>query len=124
MIVCGTCGKGYRRKVTRTGPVWICSTFNVYGKSACPSKQIPEGTLERAAAEALGLDDFDADVLRSKITAIRAKNGNDLVFYFRDGTERTVHWTDRSRSESWTPEMKTAAREYARKGQVMRKCQQ
>lgn len=123
-IVCGTCGGRYRRKITRTGPVWICSTFNVYGKSACPSKQIPEGTLERAAAEALGLDDFDADVLRSKITAIRAKNGNDLVFYFRDGTERTVHWTDRSRSESWTPEMKTAAREYARKGQVMRKCQQ
>ena len=43
MVVCGTCGKGYRRKVTRTGPVWICSTFNIYGKAACPSKQIPEG---------------------------------------------------------------------------------
>ena len=124
MIVCGICGKGYRRKVTRTGPVWICSTFNVYGKSAYPSKQIPEGVLERAAAEALGMDAFDVDTLRNKITAIRAKNGNDLVFCFKDGSERTVHWADRSRSESWTPEMRVAAREFALKGKEKKLCQQ
>ena len=76
MIVCDTCGKGYRRKVTRTGPVWICSTFNIYGKGACASKQIPEGTLEKAAAEVLGLDEFDAEALHDKITAIRAEGSN------------------------------------------------
>ena len=113
LIVCGICGKSYRRKMTATGPVWICSTFNVYGKAACPSKQIPEGKLEQAAAEALGLDTLDVDTLRSKVTAIRAKNGNMLVFRFKDGSERTVHWADRSRSESWTPGMREAARQKA-----------
>lgn len=124
LIVCGNCGKGYRRKITRTGPVWICSTYNVYGKSVCPSKQIPEGTLERAAAEVLGLDAFDADAFHDRIAAIRAENSNTLVFHFKDGLERTVRWADRSRSESWSPEMRAAAREYALKGQVMRSCQQ
>ena len=124
MIVCGTCGKGYRRKVTRTGPVWICSTFNVYGKAACPSKQIPEGTLEKAAAEVLGLDAFDAKALHDKITAIRAEGNNTLVFLFKDGTQTVKRWVDRSRAESWTPEMKAAAREFAKKGRAMRSCQQ
>ncbi len=124
MIVCGICGKGYRRKVTRTGPVWICSTFNIYGKAACASKQIPEGTLEKAAAEMLGLDAFDAKALHDKITAIQAEGNNTLVFCFKDGTQIVKQWADRSRAESWTPEMKAAAREYARKGQAMRSCQQ
>ena len=124
MIVCGTCGKGYRRKVTRTGPVWICSTFNIYGKATCPSKQIPERTLEKATAEVLGLDEFDAEALHDKITAIRAEGGNTLVFFFKDGTQTVKRWTDRSRAESWTPEMRAAAREFAKKGQAMRSCQQ
>ena len=124
MIVCGTCGKGYRRKMTRTGPVWICSTFNIYGKAACPSKQIPEGTLEKAAAEVLGLDAFDAKALHNKITAVRAEGNNTLVFLFKDGTQTVKRWADRSRAESWTPEMKAAAREFAKKGQAMRSCQQ
>ena len=111
MIVCDTCGKGYRRKVTRTGPVWICSTFNIYGKAVCASKQIPEGTLERVAAETLGLNAFDAEALHSRVVAIRAESGNVLVFRFKDGSEQIVHWPDRSRSESWTSEMKEAARQ-------------
>ena len=123
LIVCGNCGKNYRRKVTRTGPVWICSTFNVYGKAACPSKQIPEGTLEKAAAEVLGLDAFDAKALHDKITAIRAEGNNTLVFLFKDGTQTVKRWADRSRTESWTPEMKAAAREFAKKGRAMRSCQ-
>ena len=124
LIVCGTCGKGYRRKVTRTGPVWICSTFNVYGKAACPSKQIPEGTLEKAAAEVLGLDAFDAKALHDRITAIRAEGNNTLVFLFQDGTQTVKRWADRSRAESWTPEMRDAAREFAKKGRAMKSCQQ
>jgi DNA invertase Pin-like site-specific DNA recombinase len=124
MIVCGICGKGYRRKVTRTGPVWICSTYNVYGKASCPSKQIPEGTLEKAAAEVLGLDAFDAKALHDKITAIRTEGNNTLVFLFKDGTQTIKRWADRSRAESWTPEMRAAASEFAKKGQAMRSCQQ
>ncbi len=123
-IICGTCGKHYRRKVTRTGPVWICGTYNLYGKAACPSKQIPEGTLEKAAADALGLDSFDPDVFHDKITAVRAEENNTLVFLFKDGSQTVKRWKDRSRAESWTPEMKAAASECARRGRGQRPCQQ
>lgn len=114
LIVCAHCGKHYRRKVTATGPVWICGTYNLHGKAVCPSKQIPEGTLMAATAEALGLDSFDTNALHDKITAIRAEDGNRLVFCFKDGTESVKRWKDRSRAESWTPEMKAAAAEKAR----------
>ena len=124
MITCGICGSRYRRKVTHGGSVWICSTFNIHGKAACPSKQIPERTLERAAAEVLGLDAFNAGALHSEIAVIRAENGNNLVFSFQDGSQRTVHWADRSRSESWTPEIRAVAREFALKGKEKKSCQQ
>ena len=106
MVVCGGCGKHYRRKVTKTGPVWICSTFNTMGKAYCPSKQIPEKTLISVTEEVLG----SLDALPDRITAIRAENGNTLVFCFKDGSEAVKRWQDRSRAESWTDEMKEAAR--------------
>lgn len=104
--------------------MWICSTFNIHGKAACPSKQIPEGMLEKAATEALGLDAFDEKPLHDKITAIRAEGNNTLVFLFKDETQTVKRWSDRSRAESWTPEMRDAAREFAKKGRAMRSCQQ
>ncbi len=109
MVVCAGCGKHYRRKVTAAGPVWICSTFNTMGKRYCPSKQIPENTLIAITEEVLG----SMDALPDKITAIRAENGNTLVFYFKDGTESVKRWQDRSRAESWTEDMKQTARQKA-----------
>ena len=62
------------------------------------------------AAEALGTDTFDSDTFYNKITAVRVAEGNALVFCFNDGTETVKRWSDRSRAESWTPEMREAAR--------------
>ncbi len=107
MLVCAGCGKHYRRKVTKTGAVWICSTFNTLGKQYCPSKQIPEKTLISITEELLG----SLDALPDKITAIRAEKDNTLVFCFKDGTETVKRWQDRSRAESWTEEMKDLARQ-------------
>ncbi|MDD7688594.1 MAG: recombinase family protein [Clostridiales bacterium] len=70
-ITCAGCGKHYRRKVTKTGPVWICATYNTLGKKACPSKAIPEPNLMALAAE---IGDF------SKITAITADKDNTLMW--------------------------------------------
>ncbi len=109
MVVCAGCGKHYRRKVTATGPVWICSTFNTLGKQYCPSKQIPENTLIAMTEEVLG----SIDALNDKITAIKAEKGNTLVFCFKDGIESVKRWQDRSRAESWTEDMKQAARQKA-----------
>ena len=105
LIVCGCCGKHYRRKVTATGPVWICGTYNTFGKAACPSKQIPEGVLT----------DLTVDMAMDEITEIWAEKDNQLVFRFRSGEETVKRWKDRSRAESWTPEMRDAARQKALK---------
>lgn len=40
-------------------------------------------------------------------------NGNVLIFRFFDGSEITRIWKDRSRSQSWTDEMKATARQKA-----------
>lgn len=94
IITCAICGKHYRRKTTATGPVWICSTYNSRGKKYCASKAISENTLTILAADL------------ENITAITAEKKNTLVFRTADGNEVTRHWKDRSRSASWTPEMR------------------
>ncbi len=107
---CSICGKNYRRKTVRGKAVWICPTFNTKGRAFCASKQIPEDTLHCAAAEVMGLAEFDADTFLSKITVIRVEKDNTLVFCYTDGTKTVIQWQDRSRRQSWTPEMKEAAR--------------
>lgn len=111
LLVCGNCGKNYRRKVTKAGAVWVCGTFNSLGKAACASKQIPEFTLQQVTADVLGQNDFTHEWLCDRIQHIRVCNDNALIFCFNDGSEITRIWKDRSRSQSWTDEMKEAARQ-------------
>lgn len=105
LITCAICGKHYRRKTTVTGPVWICSTYNSYGKSYCPSKAVPEEKLVQTAV-LVGHT--------GEITAITAHNDNLLEFTLKDGTNAVKRWQDRSRAESWTAEMRRAAGEKTR----------
>ena len=101
LIRCSVCGKKYRRKTTASGVIWVCTTYNTHGKKACASKAIPESILY----------DLPADIPLGDLTAIRAENGNTLVFCWGDGTQAVKRWKDRSRAESWTEEMKEAARQ-------------
>ena len=109
-LVCCICGKNYRRKVTHTGPVWICGTYNTLGKVACASKQIPESTLMSITAEVLGIEDFNEQAFSDRVAHIRVCAENTLIYQFIDGAETKIQWKDRSRSQSWTDEMKVAAR--------------
>lgn len=79
--------------------MWICSTYNTHGKKACPSKAIPETILTAFAEEFGGID---------KITDIQAFNDNTLIFTLTNGENIVKQWQDRSRSESWTKEMRIA----------------
>ena len=114
-LTCACCGKKYRRKKTAARPAWICSTFNTLGKAACgTSKQIPEETLFELTAAILGTDAFDEELFEGTIKEIVVGNSNSLKYIFTDGhTEETV-WKDRSRRESWTEEMREAARQQAK----------
>lgn len=109
-IRCSCCGKNYRRKTTPYRIVWCCSTFNSRGKKHCPtSKVIPEETLKAAAAEVLGLTSFDEDAFAENIDRIGACQDNLLRFVFFSGNTAEYTWKDRSRSESWTSEMRKEA---------------
>ena len=96
-IICGKCGKNYRRKTTSAGIRWVCSTYNTYGKEFCDAKQIPEDVLESIVANR----DFQQ---------IRTLDEHTLRVIWADGTESTHHWENHSRSESWTAEMREKAR--------------
>ena len=110
-IVCGNCGKNFQRKTTKGRVGWLCATYLEHGRSACPAKQIPETALLDACAEALELSSFDEAEFRKQISRIEVTGANTLKFVFIDGAVRIAVWIDRSRSESWTDEMKQAARE-------------
>lgn len=100
LIRCANCGKHFTRKKVRTGFVWICPTFNHIGKSACASKQIPEKTLEE---EIKNID-------MKQVAEITACDGNLLIFHFLNGSEERKKWSDRSRTTSWTEEMRDKAK--------------
>jgi DNA invertase Pin-like site-specific DNA recombinase len=113
LITCGQCGKHYRRKISKGKPYWICATFNHLGKEACPSKQIPEDTLYHLACGVLNLQSFNEDTFKRQIAAMFIPSPNRVRYTFTDGTEVIAEWQARSRSKSWTDEMRKQARERA-----------
>lgn len=113
LIHCGLCGNTYKRVTYRKKHYWNCTTFQTKGKSECAAKRIPEETLEVLTCEVLGEGSIDSDMVRSKITVIRADKNNVVVYCMDDGSEIAKRWKDRSRAESWTPEMKEKARQRA-----------
>jgi DNA invertase Pin-like site-specific DNA recombinase len=115
-IICEKCGRHYRRKHTAPGTkydkiAWVCGTFNTLGKDACDSQRIPEDILCTKIAEILGLPAFDEAVFKQKIQQIRVPAPGKLLFLFHDGFRIEAEWQNPSRRESWTEEMKQAARE-------------
>jgi len=114
IILCGNCGKKFKRRVNNKNPVWQCSTFMLMGKAACHTKQIPEAVLQTTAAEAISLESFDKGAFSADIAEIRVPEFNKLVFVFRDGRISEKVWQDRSRRESWTDAMRHEARTRAR----------
>lgn len=103
-LVCESCGKHYQRKKTATGYVWICSTFNREGKSACPSRQIPEKVLEQLSADVLKTVEFDVAQFEKQIEYIDICQDCIVKFHICDGRVETRTWQIRSRAESWTPD--------------------
>jgi DNA invertase Pin-like site-specific DNA recombinase len=101
-IICENCGKHYKRKKAANGFNWQCSTFLQQGKIFCGAKAIPEMTLENIVKE------FKWE---NKIKKIIVPEANRLIFLLNDNLTVNVKWPDRSRKESWTPEMKEIARQ-------------
>ncbi len=135
-IKCGICGANYKHKIKNKKSVWICSTFNSYGKSYCASRQISESILEAKAAEVLKLSEFNEDKFKenirtsthdenqrfsmgtrepcySVIERILVPEQGTLLFCFKNGEQIKTKWNNSTRSESWTEEKRQKAREKA-----------
>ena len=115
LICCGLCGNTYKRTTHNGRHFWNCTTYQTKGKSACAAKRIPEETLIALSCDVLGAGNLDSDMVKSRITAIRVEQNNTVVFSLIDGSEIIKQWKDRSRAESWTPEMKEIAAQMAKK---------
>ncbi len=113
--MCGSCGLSYKHITTNGRHYWNCRTFQEKGKSFCHAKQIPEKILETVTAEVLGLDAFDGEIFLSEIDHIEVPGANQIIYVFKDGRMEERTWKDPSRRDSWTPEMKEAARQRALK---------
>ncbi len=116
LIRCDTCGCNYIRKHTANGSkydkiAWHCNTFTLLGKNACPSKRIPEDILIAKTVQVLGLAEFDEAALKRQISRIHIVSHSLLRFVFHNGHTIDAEWQNHSRKDSWTPEMKQAARE-------------
>jgi len=110
LIKCSICGAKYKRKNRNKSKIWECSTYNTQGKNECASKAIPEEILNEVMSQVLGIDEVTDELVQNSIDYIEAFNGNKLVYHFKDGKIQEGYWKDRSRSESWTSEMREKAR--------------
>ena len=114
-IECGLCGKNYRRKISASGtkyekPIWICATFNSYGKKYCPSSRIPEEIIKKLSCEVLRITKFDEQIFKNKVSKIVVPSKSNLKFILNDGNEALKTWDYPSRRDSWTEEMKEMAK--------------
>jgi DNA invertase Pin-like site-specific DNA recombinase len=112
-IVCGRCGKNFKRKTTRGKVYWNCSNYLKFGKEVCHAKQIPDDILLSLVAEVLELPEFDKTIFELKIKEIQVPESNVLVFVFQDGHTVEKVWQNKSRSESWDSEKRDNARNKA-----------
>lgn len=103
-IKCGMCDATYKHKINSKKSVWICNTFNTLGKSYCKSKQIPEDILKNKLSEVGKI---------SEIKQILVPENGTIIFCLKNGQQNIKTWQNKSRSESWTPEMKQKAKERA-----------
>jgi len=58
---------------------------------------------------ALHLAEFDGDVFREKAKEIIIPEANKVRIILKNAKEKEYSWQDRSRSESWTAEMRAEA---------------
>lgn len=131
IIKCGQCGSVYVKRSNGTGKyrhfVWTCYRFTAYTKSACTAQAIPEDILIAKTKEVLGLkpeSELTRDTVIANIKKITVPAPHTLTYQLKDGTEQEIIWEHKSRSESWTPEMRQAAAERAKKQAEKRRKQQ
>ena len=112
-LICAHCGCTFRMKKNYRKYVWRCGTYIRLGSKKCLSKQIPNDALQILAKEILGVDELTSEIIDERIEKVIVGDDRLLTFYLKDGNKIDSHWMQKSRSESWTKEMKENARRKA-----------
>jgi DNA invertase Pin-like site-specific DNA recombinase len=99
MIHCDNCGRRFCHSTVGRGlsqcRAWSCGGRDKRTGANCRMLVIPEPTLMKAAAEALGLAVFDGAAFTERVEKIVAKDGRLLTFIFKDGTDSDIQWQRR-----------------------------
>ena len=110
-VLCRNCGKPFSRVMRGGQPKWQCATYLRKGRDACPARQVPEQVLLAFICNSLGWQRFDAQAFQARVAAIQVTSPSTLQLVLADGQVFETAWQNRSRSESWTAEMRQEARE-------------
>ena len=117
LIRCMECGATfqlkYQNKKQKTKPVWICHKHVKYGKGFCDSQMIPDDVLVEKTKEVLEIEELTSSVIRERILRIDIPERFHMVYNLTNGDIVDVPWEHKSRSLSWTAEMREKARQAA-----------
>ena len=80
LLVCGECGRNYRRITRPSGEVvWRCANRVEYGKRFCKhSPSIPEQQIKDAICQEIGMDTFDEQAAKKHIDFITIRPDGEL----------------------------------------------
>jgi hypothetical protein len=77
--------------------------------NCCNNKQVPEEVLYELTMKILETDNIKRDELIRKVKNILVCENNIIKFVLQSDEVKEVKWKYRSRSESWTKEMRELA---------------
>ncbi len=112
-MFCGYCGGYVKRAKNNARTVWNCHLYLEGGNTGCKdAKQIRNDYLEQCCCEVFGWESFDSEFIRKNVVKIKVF-AYKLLFEMVDGRTIEKEWKYKSRSASWTPEMRERARQKA-----------
>ena len=95
-IICCRCGYNYTKGLTKTNRTegltesWVCFGKIKHKKAFCPSLSIRGDRLREAAAQAMGMEEFDDRAFTERVDKIVTTEGEALEFHFYDGAVKEV----------------------------------
>ena len=89
MMRCGICGCSISRRSSKYGKKWTCNTKERKGKEMCDSRPIYETELMDMTVQALGLDAFDENIVKTKVERITV-NSDAITFDLINGKQKRI----------------------------------
>lgn len=111
-IFCGYCGSPVWRGKNNGRTIWGCRNARRKGVATCSALSIRNDILEESCCSMFDFSTFDPIFIEQNVRKIILYD-NELVFHMIDGREEKIRWKNKSRSQSWTPQMKERARKRA-----------